>query len=247
MAAATLTLWSQYCESPSTAPTHKKRTTWHNTNVHNLFLHIIPVVTFLSLAAAVGVLLHTKPASTRIYGPIFPYTSMFLISWNSLKVLTATCHAGLALSENTAWHTGARLETLAFSHRIPSFSSCKECRHCTIWGFQHSVNEFFALMGCYTALTGISLVTTNQCCITSQKSEPLNNVDCSHKDLAVSPTNNNHTNPYTKITRCHICASYCFLNQYTQHTILSAFLHIRLWPRHKKELHTHTAEIVNSY
>jgi len=75
---------------------------WHNINVHNLFLHIIPVVTFLSLAAVVGVLLHTKPASARIYSPIFPYTSTFLISRNSLKVLTATCHAGLALSENTA-------------------------------------------------------------------------------------------------------------------------------------------------
>jgi len=132
MAAATLTLSSQYCKSPSTAPTHKKRTTWHNINVHNLFLHIIPVVTFLSLAAVVEVLLHTKPVSIRIYGPIFPYTSTFLISRNSLKVLTATCYTGLALSESTARYAGARLETLAFSHHIPSFSSCKECRHCTI-------------------------------------------------------------------------------------------------------------------
>jgi hypothetical protein len=85
------------------------------TSTTYLFLHSIPVITTLYLADVVGALLQTKHASTRIYGPIFPYASTFLISQNSLKVLTATCYAGLALSENIAQHTGACLEILAFS------------------------------------------------------------------------------------------------------------------------------------
>ena len=57
---------------------------WSDSHVHNLFLHSIPVITTLYLAAVVGALLDTKPASARIYGPIFPYASTFLISRNSL-------------------------------------------------------------------------------------------------------------------------------------------------------------------
>jgi len=63
----------------------------------------------------VGALLHTRPASARIYGPVFPYASAFLTSQNSLKMLTATCYAGLALSENIAQRTAAHLEIPAFS------------------------------------------------------------------------------------------------------------------------------------
>jgi hypothetical protein len=80
-----------------------------------LSLHSIPVIVTLYLAAVVAALLHTKPATARICSPIFPYASTFLISENSLEMLTATCYARLALSENIARHTGARLEILALS------------------------------------------------------------------------------------------------------------------------------------
>jgi hypothetical protein len=49
-----------------------------------------------------GALLHAKNESASIYSPIFPHASTFLISQNSLKMLTVTCYAGLALSENIA-------------------------------------------------------------------------------------------------------------------------------------------------
>jgi len=127
-----------------------------DSHIHNLFLHSIPVIATLRLAAVVGALLHTKPASARTYSPIFPCASMFLISRNSLKVQTGTRYAGLALSENITRHTGACTEILAFSRHICFLSSCKECRLCMILGFLHSVNEVFAPMGRYTALTGIS-------------------------------------------------------------------------------------------
>ena len=44
--------------------------------------------------------------------------------------------------------------THKFKTHIPSFSSCKVCILCMILAFQQCVNEVFALMGCYTALTG---------------------------------------------------------------------------------------------
>ena len=90
-----------------------------------------------------------------------------------------------------------------------------------------SLNEVFVLMGYHTALIGISLDsylgTTNQCCIKSSKSKALKHVDCSHKDLAVSPTNNNHTNQNIKIIGCHTCTSYCFLKHQFQDRIIHSW------------------------
>jgi len=100
------------------------------TSTTYLFLHSIPVITTLCPAAVVGALLHTKPASTRIYSPIFPYASTFFISQNSLKVLTATCYAGLALSENTARHARARIEnTGIFSSHVFQFLQRMQTMH----------------------------------------------------------------------------------------------------------------------
>ena len=49
--------------------------------------------------------------------------------------------------------------------------------------------------------------------------------ECSHKDLAVSPTNNNHTSQNTQITGCHLRASYCFFKKPKESTAYN-FMHI---------------------
>ena len=170
MATAILTLWSQYWESQASVPTHtEKKTKWQSrpqliSTKHPSNHDPVP-------GSCCGSLTAYKACIRQNLQSYFPST--FLISHKSIKVLTAICYAGLALSENIAQHTGARTEILAFSRHICLLSVCKECRLCMILGFLHSVYEVFALMGRYTALTGISSVTTNQCCITSQKSEVL--------------------------------------------------------------------------
>jgi len=165
--------------------TQKKKSDSH---VHNLFLHSISVIATLCLAAVVGALLHTKPASARIYSPIFSPAfqhSLFhtTVSKCWLPPVTQALHFLKILLDTLEL-------VLKYWHFLATrlLSSCKECRLCMILGFLHSINEVFALMGCYTALTGISSVTTNQCCITSQKSEALKNVRTVHiKTLQCPP------------------------------------------------------------
>lgn len=74
--------------------------------------------------ASIQPLPYGQTACASSYSLYFSYSSAYLVSWKSLWVLTSSCWAGLAPSEDISQHTS---QIFSLNTGILSFSFCNEC------------------------------------------------------------------------------------------------------------------------
>jgi hypothetical protein len=140
--------------------TYTQKKEWSDSNIHNLLISTQhPSNRNPVPGSCCGSLTAYRACIRQNLRSYFPLCFNFLISQNSLKMLTCVMQAlhFLKIVLDTL-ELVLKYRHFVFSHK-PSFSTCKECRLCMILGFQHSANEVCSLMGCYTAMIGIWLVS----------------------------------------------------------------------------------------